>query len=385
MITGGLPTDFEKAIDLVVEKHAPNPSTRQLFENGERSVLKEKYGLDFDQYSQHWCFRSAKPSELFVEHEYPEHYPSRTDNIESFLLSMMIDVRNAINNSYAFKKECQSYSKFLAAPLFKYIRGNGPFIIDELPLNSLDISVSVKCFDWVGEHMVSYDIYGNTQDRNHTEDCFLTIPFTELFSKKKLVKRIYEDLSPVFESRRNMIDIDNITLSISEMTLDISEVNRNAFDLFFQEHGRFFLKRHASYKKDREVLTTRKTVSYKGMIIRNPKAIQILRFVYLLMISNWHLGQVGTFIADLFSNKHPEIAELEEDEIKAIRWVMNHLGSEKKAIKEREVYWETFRSAPQSNLGYAGDRDNFIKHVLSLQCFDNEFGQVLVSRAFKEE
>lgn len=228
-------------------------------------------------YTGDWCFRSAKVEEVAMRLDYDDHnlnFP-RTERIDRFLFEMMRDISGAVNDSFQYRYGLQSYSKFLAAPLFKYKRGNTPLIIDELILNSLDVSIDVSCFDWVGEQSVSYDIYGRECERYHVEDFYLSIPFKDLFSKKRILEHVYDELSPVLESRGHMMDIDNITISFPGLTLDISEVNRNTFDNFQRDHGNWNFKRHASYRKDKEVLTSHKHPSYRAMMIQNLKGIQL--------------------------------------------------------------------------------------------------------------
>ncbi|WGV58365.1 hypothetical protein QIH01_23230 [Brevibacillus brevis] len=376
---GDFRTDLERSIDEVLMKYAVNhPKLQQLIENGELSVLNAKYSVDFDYCTDHWCFRSGKMKEITKCNDYDDQYfySHSTKSIKSFIVHMMSDVSSAVNNvnnSYFYLNACQSYSKFLAAPLFKYTRGNGPLIIDELKLNSLDINVAVDCFDWIGENAVSYDIYGQKQERYHIEYFDLSILFKELFSKKMMLKRIYDELSPVLESRNSMMDVDNITISIPGVTLDISEVNRNSFDRFHMEHGISHLKRHASYKKDKEVLTTRKKPSYQAMVIQNPRVIETVRFIYLLKIGNWYTEKSKALVA--------EIINLDEYEGKAIQWILDYLGTDKAIWKEREVYYDTFGMAPPLNNGEPADRNKFVNYFRRLECFKKEFGEMLLSQA----
>ncbi|MUG73216.1 hypothetical protein [Paenibacillus validus] len=386
---GDFRTDLERSIDEVIEKYAVNDSSLQLIEDGQISVPNAMYGVDFDKYSDHWCFRSAKVEEVAIRLDYDDHslnFP-RTERIDRFLFEMMRDVSGAVNDSFQYRYDLNSYSKFLAAPLFKYKRGNTPLIIDELKLNSLDVSIDVSCFDWVGEQSVSYDIYGRECERYHVEDFYLTIPFKDLFSKKRILEHIYDELSPVLESRGHMMDVDNITISFPGLTLDISEVNRNSFDNFQKDHGNWNFKRHASYRKDKEVLTSHKHPSYRAMVIRNPKGIQLARFVYLLKIGNWYTVKSQAFVAALLANKHPEIMILDEDECRAIQWILNYLGTEKAIFKEREIYIDTLitgtsRNWPQWRYENLEDPSKFISHFWEMRCFEEEFGNTLLSQVF---
>lgn len=346
-------TELEKLIDEVVEKYAVNQSALQHIENGELSVLNAKYDVDFDNTQDHWCFRSARYGEVKEDLDYFDlnHYYPSTQSINRFLNQMMSDVSSAVNNSYFYKNEFKSYSKFLASPLFKYNKANGPFIIDELNLNSLYIRFDIHCHNWVGK------------DRLQIESYCLSIPFKELFSKKKLIERIYNEFNP------NMMDVDDITLSISELTLDISEVTRKSFDDFNKKQGNSQFKRHASYKKDKEVLSTRKRPSSQAMVIYNSKVIQLLKFIYLLKIGFWYKEKAETFFSGL-------LAKLEREPKKVIQWILNYLGTDSAVRKEREVYLATFDEAPPSYYGYK--KSDFVKYLWNLGCFDKEFAGTLL-------
>lgn len=376
-------TELEKIIDEAVNKYSINEISRRYIENGELSYLRAKHGLDFDTHSSRWCFRSAKPQEISLTEESYENelfYAPRTSNIESFLIRMMADVRSAVNNSDYFLNECLSYSKSLAAPLFKYYGGNGPLIIDELEINSLDIAIDVHCFDWIGERSTSYNIFGEEQDRYHIEDFYLTIPFKELSSKKMLLDRIYDELSPVFESRNDMMDVDNITIGIPGMTLDISDINRNRYDDYYRKHDQEYFKRHASYKKDREVLTTKRPSS-QAMIIKDPKVLQLIRLIYLFKISVWHTERMDAFVIQLLANKHSETMFLSEKEIEAVEWVLNYLDSPQVLDEERKLYRESFKNAPVAPPDvWPTDLNRFLLYVSQLRCFDKGFLYTLLSQ-----
>lgn len=386
---GDFRTDLERSIDEVIEKYAVAHSSLRQIEDGQISFLNAMYGVDFDTCADHWCFRSAKADEVATRADYDEYYHdfTRTERIDSFLIEMMRDVSGAVNDSFQYRYGLQSYSKFLAAPLFKYKSGNTPIIIDKLILNSLDVSVDVSCFDWVGEQTVSYNIYGDICERYHVEDFNLSIPFKYLFSKKRILEHIYDELSPVLESRGHMMDIDNIMISFPGLTLDISEVNRSSIDNFQKDHGNWNFKRHASYRKDKEVLTSRQNPSYRAMIIRNPKGVQLARFVYLLKIGNWYTVRSQAFVAALLANDHPKIMKLDEDECSAIQWILNYLGTERAVSKERNIYIETLingtsRNWPQWRYENLEDPSKFISHFWEMNCFEKELGDTLLSRVF---
>jgi hypothetical protein len=365
--------DIEKSIDEVLEKYAITEPILQSILNGELSLLKAKYGIDLDLNTEQWCFRSAKTVDVISYQDYYDqclYFP--TKSIENILSEMMADVSNALNNSYFYQNDCQSYSKYLGAPLFKYKRGNSPLIIDQLNLNSLDLCIEVYCRDWVG------------YQRDHIENIHLSIPFKELFSKIKMLERINDELEPVLESRNHLMDIINMRISIPVMTLDISNVKRNSFDQFNKDHGDLYLKRYASYKRDKEVLTTRKTLSFQGMVIKNPKVIQTVRFIYLLKISNWYSEKSKTFITALIANTHPEIIMMSGEEVTAIKWILDYLGTYEVILRERELYHETMKKTMVWKSGELEDRNKFINHFWTPGYFTKELGTSLLSHVFDQ-
>lgn len=249
-------SDLEKAIDELASKYANDESGRYLIDNGDRSAFQEKYGIDFDVTSERWCFRSATHKEIKDSEETRDHYvyEDRIKEFDTFLMQLMEDARDAINNSLYYQNNCYSYSKYLAAPLFKYGRGDTPLIIDYLYLNSFDISLDLHCFDWIPN-----------ENRKHIEELDMVIPFKELSSKKKMQEYVYEGLW------NELMDIDNVTIGIRGATLDISQIGRNKLNYFYRRNGRKQFKTRASYRTDREVLTTNRIHRTKHILLKIQK------------------------------------------------------------------------------------------------------------------
>lgn len=330
--------NIEQDIESVVDEFAIDESNRKLIEEGMQSVLRGKYGLDFDICSTQWCFRSAKTKEL-ARSEYFSSYRFELGkskvNAATIIRQILVDIRSAVNNDIYKKDEYLSYSKNLAAPLFKYYAGSPGLIIDQLNLNSIDIQIGMHCFDWVP----TYDNDGEKCNRNYIHDVDITIPFTELFSKKKMSSLINEREEILYSLKNGMMDIDDVELFILDLTFDISINSRNNFDKYYRENGGWFFKRLASYKKDGEILTTRSRPSSQALIIRDSNVLQFVRFIYFVKIGYWDSDKLNTFISDVIANNLVEVVKLEEGEQTAVRWIIEYLD---KGGRENEnvVYLE---------------------------------------------
>ncbi|CAM4158105.1 hypothetical protein [Saccharibacillus endophyticus] len=339
-------SDLEKKIDDFINKFNLSEEIKKSIICGEASFLNENYGFDFDAYSEQWCFRSMRKDEEFSEEckEVDHTFSERTEDLENYLINTICDLRDSINDNELKKSKNPSYSKFLAAPLFKYKRGNGPLVINKLFLNSVGIGLNVHCFDWIGEKDIAFDRFGNERQRYHIEDFYIIVPFKDLFSKQKLKNYIYDELKYVFEERNGMMSIDNITFVIKNITLDVSKVSRKVFDDFLRKYGgNYHLKRYASYKKDQEVITTHEGALYKAFVLRNQKAIQMVRFIYLLKIGNWYNDYIDDFISSMLKNTYSHFLKLDYKDIEAIRWIITYLSCSSKVAEEREIYANTLK------------------------------------------
>lgn len=332
---------IEHDIETVVDEYAIDESNRNLIEEGRQSVLRGKYGLDFDTCSTQWCFRSAKTEEL-TRSEYFASYRyelgKSNGDAATIIKRVLMDIRSAVNNDIYNKDKYLSYSKNLAAPLFKYYGGSPGLIIDQLNLNSIDIQIGMHCFDWVP----TYDINGEKCNRNYIDDVEISIPFTELFSKEKMLSHINEREEILNDLKSGMMDIDYVELAVLELTFDISINSRNNFDKYYRENGGWFFKRLASYMMDGEVLTTRSRLSSKALIIKDSDVLQFVRFIYFVKIGNWDSDKLNTFINNVIANNLVEVAKLEEGEQAAVRWILEYFKNGGRKI-EQEVYRKMFQ------------------------------------------
>jgi len=68
---------------------------------------------------------------------------------------------------------------------------------------------------------------------------------------------------------------------------------------------------------------------------------------------------------------------LDEDECKAIQWILDYLETVKSILKEREINFDTLRTYPQWNHGKPEDQCKFVRYFWDTGCFEKEFGNTL--------
>ncbi|MEK3717400.1 hypothetical protein [Paenibacillus sp. FSL R7-0333] len=367
-----------KVIKEYVEKNVYNTNSRQMIDKGAWSAFLVKHHINFDNSSKRWCFRSARLKEVAYIKEYcgMTTYEDRTKNIGEFIEKMMECVRSAVNNYGPYREDFLSYSKYLAAPLFKYNLKNGPLIIDELNLNTLDLSIDVHCFDWIPG-----------PDRHHIEEFEFTVPFKDLSSHEKMSKHVYdEELSFYLDYKDHLMDVDDITFAIPGVTLDISSIGRTALDNYYNRMNTKKFKRLASYQKDHEVLTTRRFPSWKGMLIEDPKAIQLIRLIYIFKVCSMYNEKVALNVELLLENKHPKIVQLFGNDIKAIRWVQDYLDmpgivgcEEGKYLYTRDNPYPFFKRNDSL------DKHRFCDFIAKEKGFEPDFLKVLLDHVFKQQ
>lgn len=370
-----LRSPLERSIDKLVSTYADSSQLGEI-ERGDLSILNARYGIDFDNHAEHWCFRAGSSSEAEKEEQYEnvDLCDNQTKDLTQFLRTMLIDACNAVSNWDYRRPIFESYSKYLAPALFKYKKDT--LIIQQLPLNTVDLYAVITCFDWI-----PYDRNGQDRDRNHIEDAFEICPIKNLSSKKQMNRWAHEAIEHVFEDRRDLMTIDNVDIYIKGITLDVSTVNRNAFDSFYTEHNLSFFKRHASYRKDHEVLTTRKTW-LDAKVLPNRKCIQFARLIYILKVGRWFTDQTERILYELMSNTHPHIITLEEDDVETLDWIITeHLSSQETCDSERGIYYDLFGFYPPLNNNYDYQREwNELKHhFYKNRYIDQQFAEELFS------
>lgn len=343
MYLDSLSTSLDKTIDKTIDKYNKKLGCRTYnVKKGDESILSAAYGININEEKKQWCFRSAKENEL---HEYNEIYQPRkfsnSDEFDTTLYEMMDGIVNAVNNN-DYDNIYKSYSKCLAAPLFKYNYGNNPLIINKLDLNTLDVMIQVDCFNWHGDKGMSCDIYGNEMEQYHAEFLNENISFKELTSKGKLFEKVEEFVDneiPVED-----MYVDNITVSIDDITIDISEVGRNNFDKYFKDERLTQFKRHASYKKDLEVITTRGEYGYNFAYVKNKNILQLIRYMYILKLNYCYTGEINLFISTILKNKYKDIITFCEEDIRSFRMFYTYLSNEQNINYERKNYRNIFNN-----------------------------------------
>lgn len=350
---------MERDINTVVDEYAVDEINRTLINEGKQSILRGKYDLDFDNYSYQWCFRSAKSEELTRPEHFVYRYElgGRNGNVINFIKQVLRDIRSAVNNDIYKKDDYLSYSKNLAAPLFKYHRDSPVLIIDKLGLNSIDIQIGVHCFNW----LPTYDSNGDKDSQYYIEDDEFAIPFTELFSNKKMLSLIHEYEELLKELKGGMLDIDDVEVSILELTFDISINSRKNFDKYYKDSGSGYFKRRASYITDGEVLTTRCPPSPQALIIKDSKVLQFVRFIYFVKIGGGDSDKMNSFIDDVIANNLVEIAKLERTEQVAVRWILEYFKNGGSEV-ERRVYNKIFSTNSYKKSKYPPAPPSCVRH-----------------------
>lgn len=295
---------------------------REFCEEGILSVLKGIYGLDIDKPYSCWCFRAEKVNNTLSGYE-----SNISGEVEYMLSELMYSICNAVNNT-SDNSNYKSYSKNLAAPLFKYI--SPKLIIEYKNINYLMINLQVQIFEWVGENGISWDRYGNEISRNHEEEREITIPFRAFCSKKELFK----ELEDYFEL---LVDIDDVDFEIIGCTIDVSAIDRNVADKYYERYDLPKFKRFASYKSDAEIISTESEYGEHKIVIHNQDFIDIIRFMYILCIANKETK--FNIIYNALKNK--ELGDF-SGYTKEINWIYNYLYNNKQS--ELEGYQKIYNN-----------------------------------------
>lgn len=299
---------------------------------GVLSVLKVLYGLNVEENTVACCFRAESGLEAGgSSHSYDWDRQTMGGKLKDAIRAMMDCISGAVNHINGYERY-KSYSKCLAAPLFKYYR-RSYLEITLLKLNTFALNMYVDCFDWNGEGDTSYDNYGNEHDRYHQEILEMELPMRKISSAEAMYATMWEFLEGNLPTayavdedgcRDYLMDIDDVDFEITGFTMDISQISRRDLDFYYDEelmYGYKF-KRHASYRKDREVISTEPGIPLGT--IHTPNALALVRFLYLLRIS----GQSGKFdnvAADLVNGGYPEMLLLDSRERETVAWIADNL------------------------------------------------------------
>lgn len=349
-------TSLEKAIYEAINKYEKKLNfSNKYVENGKISILNAVYGINSDNCTNCWCFRSAQYDEecskgWSYNYIYDHNKFKNPDKIINVLSDMMEGIRDAVNNSDNNSNIFKSYSKYLVAPLFKYNNGDTPLLMNKLQINTLDIDIEVDCFNWFGDGDISYDTNGNQMDRYHGAYFNETISFKELTSKEKLFKRIWDLIDEEFGDLVDYMDVDNVRATIKDITIDISQIDRDCFDRYFDDEGKTKFKRYASYKRDKEVITTKRFSYMEGCCIKNPKALQFLRFIYILKIGLCYTEEIDEFVSRTLNNEYSEQIQFDEEDRRAFNIILEYLQSDEIVEMESSNYSYTFEDIKIKNI-----------------------------------
>lgn len=285
-----------------------------------------------------------------------------TKDISAFHAILMTEIRDSLNNQDSIFR---SYSKYLAAPLFKY-SNNGSLYINHFITNSISAEFTVSFFDR-DDH---FDSFGNKKNRYYQETQFTELPLRVLASKENLTSYILPNID--LSDR----DIDNIEFTINDVTVDISNIKRSSFDQYYNSKDEIWIKRFASYKKDKEILTTIQSPNY---VIKNKKLLQLIRFIYLLKISLTYTYSINEFIYDLCDSKHLNLVISDNERI-AFSFICEYLNDSNNVVIEKQQYSELYNSDSASpyNLSPFNSIAYFFEFVLKKpdlykNIFDGDF------------
>lgn len=245
---------------------------------------------------------------------------------------LFVQVKNALNNNISM---FNSYSKALAAPLFKYSSLNK--LLDDilsvkcLNTNTMDVAITVNCFNWYD----TLDEFGNEEDRFPVFSEIKTIPLRCIGSDEAYIRELFEDIY----SEQPYRDIDSVEVQVKEVTIDVSALNRNNLNECLLSTFNDLISRYASFKKDLEVLTTEEA----DCSIKDPKCVQLIRFIYLLKITNSFTDKDKKFIEEIYDGKYADKLSIDSDNQKAFLIIWSYLSDEKNVYFEQINYDNLFK------------------------------------------
>ena len=303
-------------------------------------ILKCFFDLEFRKSEDRYCFRSENTefSNVYNNFDYMYFGNKETNGVKDLINKIFDNIRDAVNdNKEAYKYK--SYSKALCVPLFKYIGDKGSpnpsLIMKKLRINSISINVVYDLFYWFE------DLDGNRYVESYLTDSQLDL---EIFLNKELLfKHLYQNLDVpsmfIVEEKSGdldyLLDIDDIRMQICNFTFDISELKRQALDEYYEsnENSAKF-KRMASYKKDREVISTEPFSNFDDLIISNQETIVFIRLLYIIKIYNIN---VKYSLKEMLEKAEEIIEFSKQDKLTIIyicRYINLKIGFERRTFNE---------------------------------------------------
>lgn len=266
--------------------------------------------------------------------------------------NMMTEITDAVNNEYSVFR---SYSKLVSVPLFKYA-DDGILKIGYLNTNSIRVEVEISYYE-------RYDVYGEYEPYFKKE---IAIPLSKFQLKKELIDYICDEVSIDWDYESELTEIE---LKILEITIDISCIARSKFDNYANDNGETWIKRYASYRTDKEVLTTIDDVeSNFACEIKNKELLQIIRFVFLLKIMPKYTKKAEEFVYCLYAGGYGKI-KIPEQEKKQFLIIWRYLSNYQNVENERKQFEELCKSK------------NFYFH----NCQDKEYFSYILEKTEKSD
>lgn len=376
------PTQFDQSLDSLIERWNPIRQNKNFSATtpipSQFSFFKDGYDIELEPAEDQLLFRSAKSNEEFRYIDYgfesDDYYLNEEiRDFDNHLETMIQQINGALNDT---REQYKSYSKTLGVPLLKYTnRGTSPLVINFLSTNKVILYVRVTCFYQTDR----YDTDGDKLPRNDDIIICLEVPLDDLFNKEKMYKHIDDYFEPEEGEVRKYLAQDDINFQVAAITIDMSNINRNKWNLSSQHlielapHKKHLIKKiksSASFKTDKEVLTTSSHLSDKGFYIKDPNFLFLLRVYYVAFISTFQETVDLNLIEDVFYNKHLHILEVDQKHQNAFILIKDYLndpttrlvGDPKKGYyrrKNREVEYDTYYDITEK---FRVDYDYFMTH-----------------------
>lgn len=288
-------------------------------EYGAVSFPKMKYGISF--------FRSGYGVPAFRA-EYPGFCSWRNSFEKTKNISAAFNFKNVISALNNERSPFASFSKSMAVPLFKYASKDGCLLVNKLDLNMVQTEVLIS--------------YRDSNCQYHQKRVLHSIPLKWLASKIWL-DYCFKKEDFKLKLRDNGIqdcdEIVDIEFSIIGQTLDVSNTDREGWGKYCKENPLCNLKPRVSFQKDREILTTAPDFN---LAIRNPKVLQVVRLIYLVLVNDQCTQAIKKFIYDVYEGKYPDLV-MAANEREVFGSVMLYLLNRKNQIFERDSYVNLYK------------------------------------------
>lgn len=292
----------------------------RLVEYGIESFSSMKYGIS--------SFRSVYGAPAFRA-EYPGFCSWRTSFEKTKNIGAAFNFKNVISALNNEISPFASFSKSMAVPLFKYASEDGCLLVNTLDLNTVQTEVLVS--------------YRDSDRQYHQKRVLFSIPLNWLASKMWLGYCFQSERFKLKLRDNGIQDCDEIVdidFSIIGQTLDVSNTDREGWGKYCKENSLYNLKPRVSFQKDLEILTTAQDFN---LAIRNPKVLQVVRLIYLVVVNNQCTQAVIKFICDVYEGKYPDLVMTTNEREIFYIVIFLYLLNRKKQIFERDSYVNLYK------------------------------------------